>query len=349
MRMIEQGSSDQPPNSRRTENSRFLNFIPNPVFEQYDKQPVWRTIDRLSAASSYTRNNGINSSTGPISSAHGDFMINRVVSPDNPLLPAIQNLLEQTFSQDEIDDLDTLRQAASTPLDAPTRKLIYTATTYDNTLAGILIGADPQLTLLGSEKKDTRRVISRGYGVTPPQFRKRGIARELYKSALIDTADAATQDGTTLLFAASESETSAEKAWNSIFLRRSYGQQKINGIPSRALVEAPYQQPSLSFDNKTGNPLKNDVPLHLMTDGFASYPQQEDLTLIVNTIYGRNNLLTRSFFDTDAAYSRHLLYLKDRLDTLNQFYDNHGRVVFLDNLERDRMRRDGITIYDHTA
>jgi hypothetical protein len=316
------------------------------VIESVREQPALAWIATLRAKSNYERSNE-GSPTSKITSQEGkEFSIKTVESGKDPVLDDIQELFEDTFSKEEVDPIETLKNAVdgvteSGALDAPYR--VVPVENAEGKLVGVMAGSP--LEMKKADGTSTEMVYFVGYAVTHPDARQGGIAKEAYISALMDATSIAQSQGKKLGFAIGECTASSEHYWNSVGWERIY----IKSKDSAEYVEVPYVQPGLEFDPATGALTEDagEAPEHLMIDGFSRKPTKDDIKAAHEAFVRYNSAYPREEFDSDEAFDAKEAYIQGIIETFNNFIDSGEDVLFMDAVTRGTIRQSGFNIVDH--
>ena len=316
------------------------------VHQSQEGQPVWKMLESINADSKYKR-----SMMSPESTVERDgmkFELQLVQAEDEKTVQEVQQLMEETFGKEEVDPIEVLREAIkgtpSVGSEDVTRYRIYVARDENGIIQSLYAGGlvdmnDAQGKPLGE------KMFMAAYGVTREESRKRGIARELYVSSMMQAAADAYADGKKLSMIISECTSTSEKAWNAIGRRRAYVQTGANDW-----TELKYVQPPLDWDPDTGMPAEDagNAAEHIMMQPFDGDMTKERLSSALDAIYRWNNYRSEKFFHNPEAQKAHFAYIQAIQKQFDSELNAGGELKLLSASEREEMIKKGAVIHEYT-
>lgn len=330
---ITQGSSAE-------RNSRSKEFIKEAV-----EQPALTRIAELRAKSSFTRSEEGTAAAKLRNKEGFEYSIKTVESGKDPVLDDVQQLFEDTFSAEEVDPVETLKNAVDGVTESGTLDVAYRVVPVQNENGELMATmAGGTLEMKNGDEPSDEMVYFVGYAVTAEQAQGQGLAKEAYVSALTDAMEIAKKQGNKLSFAVGECTASSEYYWNSVGWKRVYARQP----GSAEYTELPYIQPVLEFDPATGRPAEGagEVPEHLMIDGFNRTPSKEDIKRAHAAFVLWNSAYPREEFDSDEAFETKEAYIRGILEQFDAFLDQSEDLMFMDAATRGKIRENGFKIND---
>ncbi|MFY9492988.1 MAG: hypothetical protein WAP55_00670 [Minisyncoccia bacterium] len=252
--------------------------------------------------------------------------LRRVSKSNDPATTEIFNLLCRTFSEDEADTLETIQSDVT----------------------------DPDVAFFVIQEKNNPRVLALinvyvlpvgpsglqlfiGYVVTDDTERDKSLASRLYRAAC--------------LFFMRRSEIKAREAYGIVgemvetveeFFLKVGGCRRLYVETPERILEIPYIQPPLDFDKRTGRPLKNPVPEHLMLRlvDYGDELSVEDVLKIVWSIY-ESYFFEEDDFESEKAYHRHCAVMSELFENLKRSLpDPSSRVFMMNHVIRQGLARD---------
>lgn len=278
------------------------------------------------------------------------FSIELITSPEQPEVEEIQNILEHTFNQKEMDPIEVLKAAikGETPGGEKdiTQYKVYTLKNETGKIISFLAGGI--LDLKDKFGNDTNKTIFMcTYIVTEKELRQKGFGRELYISSLIDAKKESKSKGKIFKAFAAEVVSKAESFWNNVGLKRAYLKISENNFE-----ELKYIQPPTEWDSGTGEPAEGagESPEHFMVsmmDGRQGITQKEVLE-IVDAFYRWTHRWRRSEFNNETAFTncnRQVDAIEEKLR--NQFLQGNKNLILLDKEQRRLALESGIKVLEH--
>jgi len=280
------------------------------------------------------------------------FKIELIKSPEQPEVEKVHDIMEKTFSSEETEPINTLREAikGDVPIGEkePVYYKIHVLKNEKGDVVSCFIGG--LLNLKDQEGRDLdQTVFMVAYAVTEKGLRQKSFARELYVSALIDADKESKARGKTLKAFAGETTGTSEKYWNKVGLKRAYIK-----LGKDNLEEVKYVQPPTERNPKTGKPAKGAgiAPEHFsvaMMDGRQEIDGREVLE-IVDAFNRWCYKWKRSEFDNNDAFilaNKQVDAMEEKLK--KQFSRGESKLILLDREGRLNVQKSGTIIHEHTA
>jgi hypothetical protein len=274
------------------------------------------------------------------------FEIRLVQSLDEKTIQEVQELMEDTFGEEEVDPIIVLKMGMDGKLldgsKDVARYRVYIARDEAGKIQSIYTGGTVGMDIPSIESE---AMFMGSYGITRPEAQRQGIVRELYISSMMQAAADAHVEGKKLSVIAGECTWSSEKAWNAVGRLRVYVETAPNEYS-----ELRYVQPALDFDPKTGLPTEGagEAPEHIMMDFLGSEPDKERISAAVESMYKWCNAWPRGEFESEAAYDAHVQYVADIRKEFNSFLNANGPLRLLTPVEREELRANGVVINEYT-
>ncbi|HCC59898.1 MAG: hypothetical protein A2402_00715 [Candidatus Staskawiczbacteria bacterium RIFOXYC1_FULL_37_43] len=321
---------------------------PEQSVELSEEQSVWKTIKQMQEGSEFKRSDGI-SANCEIESEGKKFRIEVIEDGKDPALSEVQELLEKTFSEEEVDSEEILRSSVDgvTPWDTEdTNYRIVTVRDEKGKLVSVFGGAP--LDCQNEKGEPTgEQVYYVGYAASARGSRKKGLAREAYISALIDATKRAGEESKQLKFAMGECTHTSEKFWNNVGWKRIYAQTG----DKKQYTELPYIQPALDFDEKTGEIAEgaSECPEHLMIDSFGRMPpSKEDVKGAYDSMLHFCADWPEEAFENPQAFEVNKKYMAGVRAEFHEFLDKTDKLIYLDAENRKKAKKTGVKIRNHT-
>lgn len=281
------------------------------------------------------------------SPAVGTFSIARIQGPEDPGVKKIYDLMKE-FSPEEMDTLEIVQEAISQD--------IYAYHILEDKQGNVIAHSQSSYLELPSKKrKSDEAIIFGGFIITDADYRRKGLAAELFQSSLKFGLEKARINQQDIKGVVVEGKEESEPFWNYVGLKRLYYEHE-NGD----FYEVPYLQPPIKWDEKTGKPLDPktgkvgdkdpkyySAPEHLMvrmSDGRQEI-SVEELMSMVEVIYADNYTLSRKKGAESPTYKA----IEKVTQTVKQFRDEleyrlndakDRRIVLMDAKERGSKTRE---------
>lgn len=282
--------------------------------------------------------------------------IEQITDPESSELIKVQKLMEDTFTPEETDPIEYAKMGikGENGLGEPDVKYnYYIIKEGDEILAihagGILSLKDDN----GKETNDAVYVV--GYAVTAPDEVRKGYAKELYASAVINAAHEAEEQGKKLIGVFGETTSTSELFWDSVKQRRVYAfDQEEN-----TYTELPYFHPALEF-NSDGLPeeREGESPEHLMIDLFDNDRLTKDRLLqIVKATHEWCNIWSVAEFEHTGlsrdqavlANKNNFEYVKGIEVNFKEILDKVGDLHLLGATDKENLQAQGAKVIAFTA
>ncbi|MBU2037279.1 hypothetical protein KJ866_03735 [Patescibacteria group bacterium] len=272
------------------------------------------------------------------------FSVDRVRDAESPEVKKIYKFMKK-FNPEEADTLDIIQDAVKVDdyayhiaQDKKGKVVAHTQSSY-------LKMAPHEL-----GEKATESILFIGYSITDDDFQRKGLASELFQSALKTGAEKAKAEQQALKGIVGEAVATSERFWNHVGLKRIYFEDKDGNFK-----EVPYICPPIQWDEKTGQPVDPETeeigdkdikdysaPEHLMIRLINSKDEMsiQDLMPMIQTIYRDNYTLYKNpgeEYPTDEAikYTQAAVneFQKELEDILNEAKD--AKLFLLSAKERE--------------
>lgn len=314
-----------------------------------ENEPAWQMIERLQKESKYERSD-THSANCTIECEGKKFRIEVIESREDPSLSEVQQIMLDTFGEEEVEDEEVMRSSIAGKTKWGTDDSLYRIVTMRDEQEKIVsIFTGSQLEMLDEEgEPNGESVYFVGYAATTPEAQQKGLAREAYISAMIDAAKQARTSGNTLKFAIGECTHTSEEYWNKVGWKRIYAQKG----EEKKYVELKYIQAALDFDPETGKIADDagEAPEHLMIDSFGRMPPNKvDIKKAYEALTYFCVDWPREAFTSDKAHKTQQKYLEKIKTKFNKSIDSATRFIFLDKENREKAKKQGVKITEHTA
>lgn len=312
---------------------------------------AWKRVQKLLEMSKFKRRE--TSLTQATIERDGEtFTIHSIEKGDDPLLSGVQKLLEEKFGKEEVDPEEIMRSAVEKKTPWGTHEdvkyKVFAITDSRGEVVSTVAGG--HLDLRDAHGKPTKETIFMvAYAVTSPKLEGKGLAREAYISALKNIAADAHGKGKKLTMSAGECTYTSEGFWNRVGWKRVYQEQGTG--EKKVYSEAPYIQPALDFNEKTGLPAEDagEAPEHLMIDPFEGQTfTRRHVVSVVEAFYRWCNRWPKEAFENNTAHRRHTKYVDKIFKAFKNFVADHGEPILLDSNGRDTLQKRGIKIEEHS-
>lgn len=311
-------------------------------------------IESLKAQSRFERRKLPDGRT-ELHAAEGEpFFVENVVEAKSPRVKEVHELLDATFDEAEVDPPATTRKALKANSN-PEREedfFLQVATDADRKLAAVVNAS--YVPMVGAEGEKTGRgILAIGYAATKEDFRKRGLARELYIKAYEKAAAAAELRQEKLAMIIGEAGGDVEGFLNRMGRARVYVEHPVNvhGRQEKALLEVPYEQTPLDWNPKTGYEAEGagTAAEHLMISlaNGERHLSVSDLLLAIRTMQANNSEWEEDDFASPEAYERHLDRIASVQHYLERVIGDRQEARLLTAEEREALRDQGVMIIDH--
>ena len=319
--------------------------------ENLPEKGINLTIEKLKKGSPFARSKEKGGECFIEDRAEKRFKIELIKSPEQPEVREIQKILEKTFSRAEVDPIEVLKLAmgGETLSGEKDNYKVYVLKNEKGRIVSLLMGGP--MDLLDKDGRDLNEVVFLcSYTATEKRVRQKGLARELYISAIIDAQKEAENSGREFKAFAGECTSKSESFWNKVGLKRAYI-KKVKDL----LEEVQYVAPPTEWDEETGRPPKNagDSPEHLMFAIFDSTTERdnrEEIAQIANAFYRWGYKGDRSEFSNEAAFQLNNGHVDDLEKKLkNQLSQGGETLVLMTRQERLAAIESGVRIIEHTA
>lgn len=279
-----------------------------------------------------------------ISENPGEIQTVLIDDANSPLLDSYQDLMERTFPPSELDSIE-ITQGALEDNEGPNRRadFILIVTTEDEKVIGAMNAAYiPAHDENGLELGWGSVVVN--YIVSDPAYQGRGIAKSLYAELDKQVREIAKKRGNEeVKYVVGETVPTVEGLVNKTGRARLYFER------FGQMVEVKYFQAPLEFD-KDGNPLDEEVPLHLMacpTNGEKKI-KKGDLLRVVDGIYDYNSRENALATCTPEGYKKACAKIDEVLAELKEQLEGVSEVTMITQKEREAMKEKGV-IFDEQA
>jgi len=244
-------------------------------------QGMEKMVEELKAISPYKRETGPDGKETLISPEGEKFFVERITDPEDPTVLAVQTLIENTFSANEVDSFETTKEAIRSNsanyfvIKNESGELVtLSCTSFEN-----VVTPDGDTFDLLEPKQG---VVSVGFIITEPRIKNKNLAKELYQSFYKHTISEARQNQSIIKGVVGESVEKVEKLLNKMNRKRMYFTDQDGNVQ-----EIKYICPPLIYDDEKSIPISDTAPEHLM---FKAVDNQQEITTkdllsIVKTIY----------------------------------------------------------------
>lgn len=321
-------------------------------FEKPNAAPEWYAgaqnyLAELEGKSKYQREQTGELSEKIHSPERGDYSLEKVKNPESKEAKDIFKLTKK-FSPEEADTLDIIQDAIANPTEAYS---YHVAKEGKKTIAY----AQSSYLELRPEAggKPNEVAVFGGYSLTAEQYRQKGIGSELVSRLMREDIEKAKNKGQEIKCLVVEGKESSEPFWNYVGLKRAYYEDAEGNWQ-----EAPYIQPPIQWDEKTGKPLDPEteeigdkdikeysIPEHLMVRMMDNRNEinAEELRPIIDIIYFDNYTLYRNEGD-DLPTDKAINYTRE---AVNKFMDEFfailknakdGKIYLMDAKEREQKK-----------
>lgn len=297
-------------------------------------QGMEKMIEELKVISPYKRETGPDGKETLISPEGEKFFVERLTNPEDPTVLAVQSLIEKTFSENEVDSLETTKEAIRSNsanyfvIKNESDELVtLSCTSFEN-----VVNPDSDTFDLLEPKQG---IVSVGFIITEPKFKNKNLAKELYQSFYKRTISEARQNQSIIKGVVGESVEKVEKLLNKMNRKRMYFNDQDGNVQ-----EIKYICPPLIYDDEKSIPISDTSPEHLMFKAIDN--QQEittkDLLSIVKTIYK-----TFYIFDSLQNEKSQEVNVKTVLEIYHQLEKElqqaqDGKIFLMSATERDAKR-----------
>ncbi|MDO8559138.1 MAG: hypothetical protein Q7R84_02295 [bacterium] len=270
------------------------------------------------------------------------FSIERLTNPEDPRVNKVQEMLEKYFRSEEVDPIEVLKQAMTGTMATGEKVpsyLIHVAENSKGEIEGLQTGAVCE-TVDAKGNISKKSGVSLGfYTVVPPEMRKKGIFKNLFKAYEKAAGKDAEERGLRINGSMGEAHDEVEPVFNNQGMKRAY--VKASGV----FFELPYQCPPVDWNTETGKPEEGAGTMseHLMlklTSGKNKVSGKQIMEM-VRGMYNYNNYREEEYFKSEKAYKDHTKFVKRIEQNLTDFVA--GKTVYLlDAKEREAMKKKGV-------
>lgn len=325
-----------------------MSAVERPVSQELNAQAA---INDVLKGSAFDRAEPTNPDT-TIDNGEHRYKLNRIPDGQAEIIPEIQKFFENKFGKDEVDPEEVFRNAIDGNTAWGTKDVAtYQVHTIQNEAEKVLhtlAGGRLQLTDSNGRSLDTQMFMI-AYAMTDASVQGQGLPQESYASAIMQAAKDAAAEGKQLSLSGIEAVHTSEDLLNKIGFKRVYIESTDK---PGSYEELRYVQPALDFDPATGAVAEDagTAAEHLMVHGFGKQePTKEDILATVRAFYTWNNTWPQEAFENVAALEAHRQHVQAVWSEFKDQIEKGGRLVYLDKDGRERMRRDGSNIFEHTA
>ena len=294
----------------------------------------------LQAASSYQRSRGHGVET--IRSPEGEtFTIRKLAKPYEKVAKRTHDFMVEQFGKEESETLMWFRHTIKEGInDYHTVEKNGEVVAFSNTRC---LELEPQ------EGKPQEAILTVWHISTEDALRNKGLASELYQSFYHDAAEKMRERNQTMVGVVGEAVDKVESFLNRMGRKRAYYEDADGNIR-----EIPYQCPPVDMDSKTGEPLEEPVPEHVMIRMIDDRQEirTEDLLRMVEAIYFREYLGVPDDYESPEAYGLARQSNADLLEGMRTALAaaKDGKVFFMSRQEREArreaLRGQGRDVYD---
>ncbi|MBR1172156.1 hypothetical protein [Bradyrhizobium liaoningense] len=325
-------------------NTSFAETCAACVLESRARQPVWEVLPELMRVGKFEREGD-----GPecaIRLDGSEYELRMLRSNDQGSVDEVQEMMEEAFGREEIDPIEVLKAGIDGKLLDGSRDVaryrFYAARDKSGKIQSIYAGG--LLRMIEPALAD-EAVFMGAYGITRPESRRLGLARELYISSMMQAAADAHSQGRVFSMIVGECTASSERAWNSVGRRRVYVETASNQY-----YELPYLQPALDFNRETGLPTEGAgaAPEHIMVHFLNGGPDKARISAAIQRMYRWCNTWPQGVFKSEVAYDAHVHYVAKLHEDFNSFMQTNGSLLLLSAKEREQLRAAGTEIIEYT-
>lgn len=264
---------------------------------------------------------------------------------DTKLMEEVYKLLVDTFETAEVDPHDHFLACAEGKTvrgdEGSVRYHITVAINDNRILAAYVWGTTP---LVDKNNKQTDKLLFSGfYAVTLSTLRQKGMNRELYLSALIRAKEEAENQGKKISVIVGDVVQDAQRSWNRLGRRRLFMQMGTH------VLEIPYLQPSLLFDERSGMPhddMKGAVNEHLMIHLMEEDDLSPDfVSSIVRTLYWWSAQQMLPALRTQTAKKVYLGTVERWQNKCDQLLSAGGEIILLTMRQQEEMESRGFIFF----
>ncbi|MBI2041659.1 MAG: hypothetical protein HYT20_01390 [Candidatus Nealsonbacteria bacterium] len=275
------------------------------------------------------------------------FSTERLTNPEDPRVNKVQEMLERQFNKEEVDSIETLKQAMAGIMKTGEKVppcLVHVAENIKGEIMGVHTGAVCE-TVDAKGKVSEKSAVSLGfYTVVSPEMREKGVWKNLFKAYEKAAAKYAKERGIKINGYMAEAHDEIESPLNKQGAKRAY--IKAEGV----LFELPYEQPPVEWNSETGKPEEGagTVPEHLMLK-LASEKNKvsgKQIMEMVRGMYLYNNYREEEYFNSKEAHKEHTKFVKRIEQNLADFVA--GKTVYLLSAkEREAMKKKGVQFSEY--
>ncbi len=284
----------------------------------------------------------------PFETREGErFFAERLISPEDPRVEKVQEMLEGHFGKNEVDPIEAMKQAMIGKMETGEKcasYLIHVAENSKGEIKGVHTGAVVETVDARGDISEKFALSLGCYAVVSPEMRNQGIWENLFqtheKTAKID----ADRRGLEIKGFMTEAHNEIEPILNKQDVKRAYIKTK------EGFRELPYEQPPLDWNARTGKPAKDAgiVPEHLMLklSSGENRLSGKELMEMVRGMYYYNNYREEEYFKTGKAYKTHTEFVEGVEQKLADFIGKK-QVRLLSRGERETMGDKGVKFIEH--
>lgn len=318
-------------------------------FEKINTMPQWEVEARnylaeLESKSKYQREKVSETSEKIHSPERGDYSLEKVKNPESKEAKDIFNLTKK-FAPEEADTLDIIQDAIANSTEAYS---YHVAKDKKKTIAFAQSSYLEFRPEVGGSPNEV--AVFGGFSLTNEKYRRKRIGSELISKLMRENVEKAKQRNQEIKCLTVEGKESSEPFWNNVGLKRVYYKDTEGNFN-----EAPYIQPPIQWDEKTGRALDPEtgevgdkdvkeysIPEHLMIRMMDNRNEinAEELKPIIDIIYFDNYTLYRNEGEklpTDEA----IQYTRDAVNKfMDEFFETlkdaeGGKIYLMDAKERE--------------
>ncbi|MDD5342484.1 MAG: hypothetical protein PHI73_04085 [Patescibacteria group bacterium] len=277
------------------------------------------------------------------------YTIERLTDPEDPRLREAHALMSSEFSEDVMDDLETLQSALAGKVIGSEEDLDTPLQIHIIEREGRVVGTSQSATLkcLDSDGSETgKKMVMVTSLVTEKSTRQTGAGTELWRKLVLDASRSEE-----ISAVVDEAAGKAETFYETVGMRRLFIE-----LEDGTMAEIPYYQSVLadSWNKKTGEPLAGNKPepLHFSAALLDRETQEMTTQELMSQIRGVMNYdsyqVLGYFKGNRKAFDRHEEILGQDLARLEQFLAQakDGKVHLLTKKER---KESGKTVVDHKS
>jgi len=304
------------------------------------QQPtVWRMIEELLVRSTFRRVNGPNAT---ISRGEENYSLRLLHPQQVSEIRRVHNLIRTAFTVNEVEPYACFHEGvAGILLPSEQQRTMYRVFVAEQggEIQAVYAGS---LVRLSTEKEAGESVFVGSYAFTLPQSRGRGIARELFVSAMIQAAADACATNSRIVAVVGDCTAASEEAWNSMGRARVYVEKQGE------YSEVPFLLPPQRF-TPSGIPADDagQVPEHFMIRTLDGVVDKDVVIRAIQAVYRWNSRLPSTHFENQEAYQRYLRYFDALLEEVVSVVQRGVGVVAWTRTQREEARRGGVRISDH--